>query len=65
MPGTVNDMGVVDKALHVAGCGCRVGWGLLMNALNHIGAFLVQVTNARFMTWAEAKTALSEAWAKK
>jgi hypothetical protein len=53
------------KSLSVAGCGCRVVGGLFMNVLNHIGSFLVQVTNSRFMTWAEAKTALSEAWAKK
>lgn len=53
------------KSVQVAGCGCRVIGGLFMNVLNHIGAFLVQVTNTRFVTWAEAKAALSEAWAKK
>lgn len=52
------------KSLTVAGCGCRVIGGLFMNALNHIAAFLVQVTNTRFMTLAEAKAALSEAWKK-
>lgn len=60
MPIIVNDWG--GKATRLAGCACRVTGGLLMNALSHFGAFLVQVTNTRFMTWAEAKKAFVAAW---
>jgi hypothetical protein len=55
----------VKKSLSVAGCTCGVAWGLMMNMLNYVGAFLVQVTNGRFVTWAEAKKAIADTWAAK